>query len=207
MFYNLLQLFSQTILAKYFVLNQSRHQLFNFLLTWRNPVARFVTLLAQCCLSLSVLACSPTYDWRTIRLAPQDQGLSLDFPSKPSMAQKAQTLNAQSITMTQSASLVNTSQFALASVPAPNEAAAKALAMAMAQGFAINLQTTPAAPKTIALAQTAGAFEQRYQTAQFAAQARFIWTSGAAYQLIAIGPAADLNAEAADQFIRSIRFE
>ena len=164
------------------------------------------SLLFALCAS-SLLACSPTYDWRTVRLTPQDQGLSVEFPAKPSYAQKQITLNGQSLTMTQTASMVNTTQFALASVPAPNEAAALALANVMAQGFANNLQAALASTKPVSVLQTSGAFEQSYRTATFTAQARFIWTAGAAYQVIAIAPLADLNADAAEQFIRSIRFE
>ena len=158
-------------------------------------------------LSVQLIACTPSHDWRVLRLAPQNQALTLEFPAKPQFAQRSQQLAGQAVAFQLSATQVGAAQYALGSAPATDAANAQALAQAMAAGFANNLKLAPAVPKAVVLTQALGAIDVDYSSAQRSARARFIWTAGAAYQLIVLGPVADAPSETAEQFIRSLRFE
>jgi hypothetical protein len=159
----------------------------------------FIGVLISC-------ACSPTYDWRTQRYNTHGDQYSLTFPGKALTAQKTVTLNSEQTLLTLNGVQVDRTQFVLGHVPARDTAHAQALAQALSQAFAQNLGTA-GAQQTIALAKTSGAFDVRFPTGTRFAQARFIWTARAAYELLVIAPSADLPLEVADNFTRSIQFE
>jgi hypothetical protein len=160
-------------------------------------------------LAFAVLAsaCTPTLDWRTTTLQSHGSRYTVTFPGKALSAQKTVTLVGAAHTLTLHAVQAETAQFALGDVAAKDAVQAQALAKALAQAFAANiggeLKQTP-----VTVAKTLGAFDVTYpaQSNRYA-QARFVWTHTAAYELLAIGKPADLTPETADTFIRSIRFE
>ena len=171
-------------------------------------------------LGIAISGCTPTFDWRITRLTPQSQALTVEFPAKPATLQRTIALgDAPAVTMTLTAARINNAQFALGSVPAANAAQAEKLAMAMAQGFANNLNAPSWAAKPVVTPQATGAFAVTLALPKQAiapkaiavsttAVGRFVWTNNAVYQLLAIIPAGEAGgAEEAEQFIRSFKFE
>jgi hypothetical protein len=168
------------------------------------PVLRstFFALVLTC-----VGACTPTLDWRTIALSSHGQRYSVTFPGKALSAQKTVLLANEPHSLTLHAVQSDSAQFALGHLAAKDAEQAQALANALAHAFANNMggefkRVTVTVPKTM------GAFDVSYpSTASRYAQARFLWTASAAYELLALGKPQDLNSETADTFIRSLRFE
>jgi hypothetical protein len=161
-------------------------------------------------LLLSCLACTPEFDWRSSRISHQGDQFTLTFPGKALSAQKTVVLAGQSEVLQLSAVQIGRVQFALGSVPAKSAAHAQVLASALAMGFAANLQLNEEQTKrtAVTLARSSGAFDVTYPaTRERTAQARFVWTQHAAYELLVIGPANELPPEVADTFIRSMKFE
>jgi hypothetical protein len=151
-------------------------------------------------------ACTPTFDWRTQRYNTHGDQYSITLPGKALAAQKTVLLNTEPTLLSLNGVQVDGAQFVLGHVPARDTAHAQALAQALAQAFSQNLGTA-GAQQTIVLAKTNGAFDVRFPTRSRFAQARFIWTSHAAYELLVVGTSADLTPEVADNFTRSIQFE
>ncbi len=151
-------------------------------------------------------ACSPAFDWRSQSYSNHGDRYTVVFPGKALSAKKTVLLNAESLPLTLNGVQVQSAQFVLGTVPARNAAHAQALAQALAQAFAGNLKVQgTVGPLT--LSKTLGAFDVRYPTNERYAQARFIWTDQAAYELLVLGLTADLPPEEADTFIRSIKFD
>ena len=108
-----------------------------------------------------------------------------------------------------SAVQVDSAQFAFGSVPASNAKEAQTIANALAEAFSNNLKMTGTQTKRspVTLARSSGAFDISYPIGERYAQARFIWTEHAAYELLVVGKAQDLTLETAETFIRSMQFE
>jgi hypothetical protein len=161
-------------------------------------------------LLLSCLACTPEFDWRSSRISHQGDQFTLTFPGKALSAQKTVVLAGQSHVLQLSAVQIGRVQFALGSLPAKDATQAQQLALALAKGFAANLQLNEDQTKrnNVKLTNSSGAFDVTYPaTRERTAQARFIWTPQAAYELLVIGPANELPPEVAETFIRSMKFE
>jgi hypothetical protein len=160
-------------------------------------------------LSISVAACTPNFDWRTSRLSSHGDQYVITFPGKSLSAEKTVTLAGHSYPLLLSAVQVDSAQFALGSVPARDAVQAQYAAEALAMAFAANLKADANQTKrtTVKLAKSSGAFDVMYPLGERYAQARFIWTDHAAYELLTIGKTRDLTAEVADMFIRSMQFE
>ncbi len=161
-------------------------------------------------LGLALCACTPTLDWRTTPLSSHGDRYTLTFPGKALSAQKNVLLAGESHTLTLHAVQADTAQFALGHIRAKDAAHAQAIAQALAQAFAANMGVEPVELKRtpVNVLKSAGAFDVTYPTqANRYAQARFIWTATAAYELLSVGKPQDLSAENADTFIRSMTFE
>jgi hypothetical protein len=154
----------------------------------------------------SLTACSPRFDWRSSRHANHGDTYHLTFPGKALVAQKTVLLNRESHVLTLNGVQVDSAQFVLGSVPAQNAAQAQALAQALATAFETNLASKGGQTPLI-LNKTLGAFDALYPSTGRYAQARFMWTATAAYELLVVGKASDIPPETADTFIRSMKFE
>ena len=167
---------------------------------------RFQTALVLISL-IFINACTPTLDWRTTNLTSHGERYGLTFPGKALSAQKSVVLLEAPRDLTLHAVQADTAQFALGHLAAKDATEAQALANALAQAFANNMGGE-LKRVTVNVAKTIGAFDVSYPgTSNRYAQARFLWTASAAYELLALGKPQDLSAETADTFIRSLRFE
>lgn len=167
------------------------------------------TLFLAAYFTITLIACTPTLDWRSSNLRPQNQALSITFPGKPLAAQRTVSLNQAPHLLTLHGVLAGNAQFVLGSVPAADASTAQSLANALAQAFEVNLNAQ-GVRNAVQIPSTLGAFDVRYpallpQTRT--AKARFFWTNTAAYELLVVGDKQDLTPETADTFIRSLKLE
>ncbi|MFM9156164.1 MAG: hypothetical protein ACKOPD_08570 [Polynucleobacter victoriensis] len=113
--------------------------------------------LTSILISLSLAACTPSLDWRTVR--SDDLLYEALYPGKPSRAEKTVMFNSQKLTMTMEASRVNDTLFAVGVINIPATAKGidlKALKDFLQNGMLSNLKTDQApSPKTISV-KTAG---------------------------------------------------
>lgn len=113
--------------------------------------------LTSILISLSLAACTPSLDWRTVR--SDDLLYEALYPGKPSRAEKTVMFNNQKLTMTMEASRVNDTLFAVGVINIPATAKGidlKALKDFLQNGMLSNLKTDQApSPKTISV-KTAG---------------------------------------------------
>jgi hypothetical protein len=169
-------------------------------------IRRFCWILS---FSLFSSACTPHFDWRSSKLNSHGDQYTITFPGKSLNAEKLVTLAGHPYPLMLSAVQVDSAQFALGSIPASNAAQAKMIANALADAFSFNLQlTTPPQRSTVLLAKNSEGFDITYPVIdERYAQARFMWTEHAAYELLVIGKTKDVTIEVADTFIRSMQFE
>lgn len=113
--------------------------------------------LTSILISLSLAACTPSLDWRTVR--SDDLLYEALYPGKPSRAEKTVMFNNQKLTMTMEASRVNDTLFAVGVINIPATAKGidlKALKDFLQNGMLSNLKTDQApTPATISV-KTAG---------------------------------------------------
>jgi hypothetical protein len=160
-------------------------------------------------LCLLATACTPQFDWRSSKLSSHGDRYTITFPGKSVSAEKNVTLAGKSYPLMLSAVQVDSAQFALGSVPASNANEAQMIANALAEAFSNNLKMTGTQTKRspVTLARSSGAFDISYPIGERYAQARFIWTEHAAYELLVVGKGQDLTLETVETFIRSMQFE
>lgn len=114
-------------------------------------------LFTSVVIGLSLVACTPSLDWRTVR--SDDLLYEALYPGKPSRAEKTVMFNGQKLTMTMEASRVNDTLFAVGVINIPATAKGidlKALKDFLQNGMLSNLKTDHAVmPITISV-KTAG---------------------------------------------------
>jgi len=113
--------------------------------------------LTSILISLSLAACTPSLDWRTVR--SDDLLYEALYPGKPSRAEKTVMFNNQKLTMTMEASRVNDALFAVGVINIPATAKGidlKALKDFLQNGMLSNLKTDQAPTPTTISVKTAG---------------------------------------------------
>lgn len=113
--------------------------------------------LTSILISLSLAACTPSLDWRTVR--SDDLLYEALYPGKPSRAEKTVMFNNQKLTMTMEASRVNDTLFAVGVINIPVAAKGidlKALKDFLQNGMLSNLKTDQAPMPTTISVKTAG---------------------------------------------------
>ncbi len=113
--------------------------------------------LTSILISLSLAACTPSLDWRTVR--SDDLLYEALYPGKPSRAEKTVMFNNQKLTMTMEASRVNDTLFAVGVINIPATAKGidlKALKDFLQNGMLSNLKTDQAPTPTTISVKTAG---------------------------------------------------
>ena len=114
-------------------------------------------LFTSVVVGLSLVACTPSLDWRTVR--SDDLLYEALYPGKPSRAEKAVMFNGQKLTMTMEASRVNDTLFAIGVINIPATAKGidlKALKDFLQNGMLSNLKTDHAVMPTTISVKTAG---------------------------------------------------
>jgi hypothetical protein len=114
-------------------------------------------LFTSVVVGLSLVACTPSLDWRTVR--SDDLLYEALYPGKPSRAEKAVMFNGQKLTMTMEASRVNDTLFAVGVINIPATAKGidlKALKDFLQNGMLSNLKTDHAVTPTTISVKTAG---------------------------------------------------
>ncbi|WP_088709894.1 hypothetical protein [Noviherbaspirillum denitrificans] len=166
------------------------------------PLRRAASLAA--CITL--LACSPKFDWREVR------GTSAPFavllPAKPATHTRNVNLDGIEVPMTMTAADVDGVTFAVGTAEMPDPAQAQRALAAMKTALVRNIGGTVrketasvpgAIPATIDI-EAAGA-ESRVLHGRFIAKDKRI------YQVIAIGKEASLPPEAVDTFLTSFKLD
>ena len=114
-------------------------------------------LFTSVVIGLSLVACTPSLDWRTVR--SDDLLYEALYPGKPSRAEKTVMFNGQKLTMTMEASRVNDTLFAVGVINIPATAKGinlKALKDFLQNGMLSNLKTDHAVMPTTISVKTAG---------------------------------------------------
>lgn len=114
-------------------------------------------LFTSVVIGLSLVACTPSLDWRTVR--SDDLLYEALYPGKPSRAEKTVMFNGQKLTMTMEASRVNDTLFAVGVINIPATAKGidlKALKDFLQNGMLSNLKTDHAVMPTTITVKTAG---------------------------------------------------
>ncbi|KPF69895.1 hypothetical protein IP84_03060 [beta proteobacterium AAP99] len=158
--------------------------------------------------ALAFGACSPKFDWREMPAA--NERVTALFPAKPESATRQVMLGAASYVMTLTGARVDQAQFAAGYLEVPEGRSAQAVAAEWAAAMQANLRgAAAAAPKTVQVAGAEGAIEvaARGTVEGSSGQllARFAWRGGDVFCAIALGPDRSLSAEAAEQFVTSLK--
>lgn len=114
-------------------------------------------LFTSILIGLSLTACTPSLDWRTVR--SDDLMYEALYPGKPSRAEKTIIFNNQKLTMTMEASRVNDTLFAVGVINIPATAKTidlKLLKDFLQNGMLSNLKTDQAVNPTMISVKTAG---------------------------------------------------
>ncbi|MEY2706745.1 MAG: hypothetical protein RI905_496 [Pseudomonadota bacterium] len=114
-------------------------------------------LFTSILIGLSLTACTPSLDWRTVR--SDDLMYEALYPGKPSRAEKTIIFNNQKLTMTMEASRVNDTLFAVGVINIPATAKTidlKSLKDFLQNGMLSNLKTDQAVNPTMISVKTAG---------------------------------------------------
>ena len=109
-------------------------------------------------LLLTVSACSPTLDWRTVR--SDDLLYEALYPGKPSRAEKSVMFDGQKLTMTIEASKVENSLYAVGVINIPKDISQKfdtnGFVKYLQTGMLSNLKNSPAPIEKTVMIKTAG---------------------------------------------------
>jgi hypothetical protein len=114
-------------------------------------------LFTSILVGLSLVACTPSLDWRTVR--SDDLLYEALYPGKPSRAEKTMMFDGQKLIMTMEASRVNETLFAVGVINVPTAAKAidlKALKDFLQNGMLSNLKTEQKITPAIISIKTAG---------------------------------------------------
>jgi hypothetical protein len=107
---------------------------------------------------LTLSACSPTLDWRTVR--SDDLLYEALYPGKPSRAEKSIMFDGQKLTMTIEASKVENSLYAVGVINIPKDISQKidinGLLKYLQTGMLSNLKNSPAPVEKTAIIKTSG---------------------------------------------------
>jgi hypothetical protein len=115
-------------------------------------------LFSFLCLLLALSACTPTFDWRTVR--SDDLMYEALYPGKPSRAEKTMLFQQQKLTMTMEAVKVKDSLYAVGVIQVPPELRSSAsmsqLLEFIQSGILSNLKTSQPTPHNAIIINTSG---------------------------------------------------
>jgi hypothetical protein len=182
----------------------------------RRFAAGFASPVAAVCASLAcaaLVACTPSYDWRTIQ--NNDDGYEVTLPAKPRAAERKVEIAGQSMTMRMQTAEANDAVFAVGTVvlPSADPQLQRAALDYLEQGLARNVNARPDARATqIELAaggrvlgsemRVTGQSGDKREARTI--QARFVARGAHVYQLAIVADKTP-PAEQADQFFTSFK--
>ncbi|MFM2398229.1 MAG: hypothetical protein RL341_386 [Pseudomonadota bacterium] len=161
-------------------------------------------ILMALAVAVSLLACSPAFDWREMPIS--DGRARVLFPAKPVTATREMALGGKGYSMTLTAARIGGAQFAAGSIPVGSLDASSA-AQAWAAAMLANVQASTA-PQNISLKNASGALEAvadgQIDGAPARLHARFAWREDRVFAAIALGRVDELSAEHAKTFATSL---
>lgn len=170
---------------------------------------------ALACASVALVACSPSYDWRTLH---NDAGYTIDLPAKPTVEEQPVAIGGASMPMRMQAAHVDGAVFAVGTLTLPDDRdeTRRAALDFLCAGLSRNLDGTPqtaSVPVPLAAGGAVNGLELRIAGAAAGGDrsrktivARLVARGRHAYQAVAIadGPLAQ---EQLDQFFGSFKLD
>ncbi|WP_341910133.1 hypothetical protein [Polaromonas sp. YR568] len=176
-------------------------------------VTAMPALPAVLCLLLAVGGCSPAFNWREVR--PDATRLALLLPCKPDKAQKQVPLGGQATTLSMQGCDAGDATFAVAVATLPNAAGAAEVLTQWQAATLANMKAAPGSSRTTVLrvsgvnapaqAVLVSAQGKRPDGATVQGQAAYFADGAQVFQVVMY--ADKVNAEAAETFFSSLRFE
>jgi hypothetical protein len=139
--------------------------------------ARYAQFAAFCALLLLISACTPTLNWRDVRLESADGStLKASLPCKPDSATRKQQLGGILVDLSMMGCVVNDSTFTLSRIPVLDPLAAPKLLAAWQAAAEANVKAIPTAAIPV-IVSGAGAWPPaaRVTLAGATTQAQIIW--------------------------------
>ncbi|HEX5342193.1 MAG TPA: hypothetical protein VFX55_06845 [Duganella sp.] len=161
---------------------------------------RFASLMLLAC---TLSACSPKYDWRDYR--SNDAPYAVLFPGKPATQTRTIKLDQLEVSMTMSAAEVDGVVFAVGSAQVADAAQAPAAVDAMQTAMVNNIGASVTSSKTLAngMREVDASGTEKGRTMRLVG--RFLAKEKRIYQVVVIGPAAQIEAEPVDTFLTSFK--
>lgn len=180
----------------------------------RTSLYKTITFIALA--SLSLVACSPKYNWRDY--SSQDAPFRVMFPDKPSSHTRSIDLNGLKVAMTMTAAQVDGSTFAVGTAEAPDADQAEAALAAMKTALVNNIGATVHSEKKGASSAVSGSASSRSAAIDIRASGKqngvpmtlvghFESRNRRFYQVIVIGKEKDLSKENIDMFMSSFKLQ
>lgn len=160
---------------------------------------RLTPLLLACILS----ACSPKYDWRDYRST--DAPYAVLFPGKPASQTRTIKLDQQEVSMTMSAAEIDGVVFAVGSAQVADAAQAAAAVEAMQTAMLNNIGGAVTSSKTLANGMREVDASGTEKGRAMRLVGRFLAKEKRIYQVVVIGPTAQIEAEPVDTFLTSFK--
>jgi hypothetical protein len=151
-------------------------------------------------LAVTLSACSPKYDWRDYRSA--DAPYAVLFPGKPATQTRTIQLDQLTVGMTMTASDIDGVVFAVGSAQLADAAQAPAALTAMQAAMVNNI----GGAITRSTQRPDGSVEIEAAGKTMRLLGRFTARDKRIYQIVIVGPAQKIEAEAADTFFTSFKF-
>lgn len=156
-------------------------------------------MLLACALS----ACSPKYDWRDYR--SNDAPYAVLFPGKPASQTRTIKLDQLEVSMTMSAAEIDGVVFAVGSAQLADAAQAPAAVDAMQTALVNNLGATVTSSKTLANGMREVDASGTEKGRAMRLVGRFLAKEKRIYQVVVVGPTAQIEAEPVDTFLTSFK--
>lgn len=159
--------------------------------------------IASLLLACALCACSPKYDWRDYR--SNDAPYAVLFPGKPATQTRTIKLDQLEVSMAMSATEVDGVVFAVGSAQVADAAQAPRAVDAMQTAMVNNLGASVTSSKTLANGMREVDASGTEKGRAMRLVGRFLAKEKRIYQVVVIGPAAQIEAEPVDTFLTSFK--
>lgn len=159
--------------------------------------------IASLLLACALCACSPKYDWRDYR--SNDAPYAVLFPGKPATQTRTIKLDQLEVSMAMSATEVDGVVFAVGSAQVADGAQAPRAVDAMQTAMVNNLGASVTSSKTLANGMREVDASGTEKGRAMRLVGRFLAKEKRIYQVVVIGPAAQIEAEPVDTFLTSFK--
>jgi hypothetical protein len=159
--------------------------------------------IAPLLLACALCACSPKYDWRDYRSS--DAPYAVLFPGKPATQTRTIKLDQLEVSMTMSAAEIDGVVFAVGSAQLADAALAPAAVQAMQAAMVNNIGATITSSKTLADGMREVDASSTEKGRPMRLVGRFLARDKRIYQVVVVGPSAQIDAEPVDTFLTSFK--